>query len=101
MTSSTLARLFFAAVAPFCGGIAASETIVPGRSVVATRYGVVASSQPLAAAAGVKILDLGGNAMDAAIATNAVVGVMEPTSNGIGGDMFALVYEAKTKRVYA
>jgi gamma-glutamyltranspeptidase/glutathione hydrolase len=101
MTTSTLARFFFAAATPFCGGIAAGETIVPGRSVVATRHGIVASSQPLAAAAGVKILDLGGNAMDAAIATNAMVGVMEPTSNGIGGDMFALIYDAKSKRVYA
>jgi gamma-glutamyltranspeptidase/glutathione hydrolase len=73
---------------------------VPGRSVVTTRFGIVASSQPLAAAVGAHVLERGGNAMDAAIATNAVVGVMEPTGNGIGGDMFALVYEAKTGRVY-
>ncbi|MDB4951746.1 MAG: gamma-glutamyltransferase 2 [Gemmatimonadetes bacterium] len=73
---------------------------VPGRSVVTTRYGIVASSQPLAAAVGAHVLERGGNAVDAAIATNAVVGVMEPTGNGLGGDMFALVYEARTGRVY-
>jgi gamma-glutamyltranspeptidase/glutathione hydrolase len=73
---------------------------VPGRSVVTTRYGIVASSQPLAAAVGAHVLERGGNAMDAAIATNATVGVMEPTGNGLGGDLFALVYEAKTGRVY-
>jgi len=73
---------------------------VPGRSVVATKFGIVAASQPLAAMAGIQVLDRGGNAIDAAIATNAVMGVMEPTGNGIGGDMFALIYEAKTGKVY-
>jgi gamma-glutamyltranspeptidase / glutathione hydrolase len=85
----------------FTAGNTLADPVIPGRSVIATRYGIVASSQPLAAAAGVKILDLGGNAIDAAIATNAVVGLTEPTSNGIGGDLFALVYDAKTKRVHA
>jgi gamma-glutamyltranspeptidase / glutathione hydrolase len=69
---------------------------VPGRSMVVTRDGIVATSQPLAARAGVAILEHGGNAIDAAIATNATMGLMEPTGNGIGGDMFAIVYEAKT-----
>jgi len=73
---------------------------VPGRSMVLTRDGIVATSQPLAARAGVAILEHGGNAMDAAIATNATMGVMEPTGNGIGGDMFAIVYEAKTGKLY-
>src|SRR5437879_12094570 len=68
---------------------------VPGRSVVASRYGVVASSQPLAAAAGVQILERGGNAVDAAIAANATTGVMEPTGSGTGRDVFAVGHVAE------
>jgi gamma-glutamyltranspeptidase/glutathione hydrolase len=101
MNFSAVARVFAAVFVAVANCEAKDEAVVPGRSVVATRYGVVASSQPLAAAVGVKILDLGGNAVDAAIAVNAVVGVTEPTSNGIGGDLMALVYDAKSKRVYA
>jgi gamma-glutamyltranspeptidase/glutathione hydrolase len=71
-------------------------SVIAGRSKVATTYGIVATSQPLAARAGVQILERGGNAVDAAIATNAVMGVVEPEMNGIGGDLFAIVYEAKT-----
>ena len=71
-------------------------SVIVGRSRVATKYGIVAASQPLAARAGVQILERGGNAIDAAIATNAVMGLVEPQSNGIGGDLFAIVYEAKT-----
>src|SRR3989442_14926527 len=73
---------------------------VPGRSVVASRYGVVASSQPLAAAAGGQILERGGNAVDAAIAANATTGGMEPTGSGIGGDLFALIYPGKERTPY-
>jgi gamma-glutamyltranspeptidase/glutathione hydrolase len=73
---------------------------VPGRSVVTSRYGVVAATQPLAAMAGIQILERGGNAVDAAIATNAVLGLMEPVNNGLGGDLFAIFYEARTGRLY-
>ena len=71
-------------------------SVIVGRSRIATKYGIVAASQPLAAQAGVQILERGGNAIDAAIATNAVMGLVEPQSNGIGGDLFAIVYEAES-----
>ncbi len=70
------------------------------RSMVLTREGIVAAESPLAAQAGATILARGGNAVDAAVATNAVMGVVEPMMNGIGGDLFAIVYEAKTGKLY-
>jgi gamma-glutamyltranspeptidase/glutathione hydrolase len=66
-------------------------SVIPGRSRIATRLGIVAASQPLAAQAGVQMLERGGHAVDAAIAANAVLGVVEPEMNGIGGDLFAIV----------
>src|ERR1700756_3783611 len=71
-----------------------------GRSMVISRGGIVAAESPLAAQAGVRILERGGNAVDAAIATNAMMGVVEPMMNGIGGDLFAIVYDAKADKLY-
>ena len=69
------------------------------RSVVISQFGIVATSQTLASQAGAMILEHGGNAIDAAIAANAVLGLTEPGSNGIGGDLFAIIYEAKTGKL--
>jgi gamma-glutamyltranspeptidase / glutathione hydrolase len=66
------------------------------RSMVMTQNGIVAAESPLAAQAGVAILEGGGTAVDAAVAANAVMGVVAPMSNGLGGDLFAIVYDAKT-----
>jgi gamma-glutamyltranspeptidase/glutathione hydrolase len=71
------------------------------RSVVMARNGIIATSQPLASAAGLAVLQSGGNAIDAAVTAAAVLSVVEPTMNGIGGDLFALVYDPKTKTVRA
>lgn len=71
-----------------------------GRSMIVSNGGIVATPQYMASQAGARILEQGGNAVDAAIAANAVLGVTEPFVNGIGGDLFAIVYEAKTGRVY-
>ena len=71
-----------------------------GRSMVISRGGIVAAESPLAAQAGVRILERGGNAVDAAIATNAMMGVVEPMMNGIGGDLFVIVYDAKANKLY-
>ena len=71
------------------------------RSPVVSQGGMVACSQPLAASAGVKILNQGGNAADAAVATAAALNVTEPTSTGSGGDCFELYYESRSKKLYA
>lgn len=76
-------------------------TFASRRSPVMGRDGMVAASQPLAAACGLKVLAAGGSAADAAVATAAGLNVTEPTSTGLGGDAFALYYEAASRQVYA
>src|ERR1700694_1065317 len=70
------------------------------RSMVISRNGIVAAESPLAAQAGVRILERGGNAVDAAIAANAAMGVVAPMMNGIGGDLFVIVYDVKANKLY-
>ncbi len=70
------------------------------RSEVIGQYGMVATSQPLATQLGIEILKRGGTAIDAAIAANCLLGLVEPTGNGIGGDIFAIVWDEKTKKLY-
>jgi gamma-glutamyltranspeptidase/glutathione hydrolase len=70
-----------------------------GRSVVSTPFGIVATSEVQASQAGARILERGGSAIDAGIAANAVLGVMEPMMNGVGGDLFAIYYDAKTGKL--
>lgn len=73
---------------------------VQTRSVVMSQLGIAATEHPLASQTAVKVLENGGNAIDAAVAANATMGLVSPMMCGIGGDLFAIVYDARTKRVY-
>ncbi len=87
----------------FCGavrGARAEGWPAQSRSEVMAQHGMVVTSQPLAAQAGLQILKRGGNAVDAAVATAAVLNVTEPMMVGMGGDLFAIVYIAKERKVY-
>src|SRR5262245_54222340 len=70
------------------------------RSEVIARHGMAATSQPLATQAALEVLKQGGSAADAAIAANAVLALVEPTGSGPGGDLFAIVWDAKTRKLY-
>ena len=94
---SMLALLAFACL---LASPANSQDRSQGRSMVLSRGGIVAAESPLAAQAGATILAHGGNAIDAIVAANAVMGVVEPMMNGMGGDLFAIVYDAKAGKLY-
>ena len=80
--------------------LAAGQDRSQTRSMVISKNGIAAAESPLAAQAGVQILEHGGNAVDAAIAMNAMMGLVAPMMNGIGGDLFAIVYDAKADKLY-
>src|ERR1700687_276255 len=82
------------------GQVGEAQDRSQGRSMVISRNGIVAAESPLAAQAGARILERGGNAVDAAIASMAMWGVVEAMMNGIGGDLFVIVYDAKANKLY-
>lgn len=102
----TLNRFLASLIVVVGAGIACSaDRPVPvpykaGRSVTVATNGIVATSHPLAAQIGLDVLKEGGNAVDAAVATSAAMGLMEPMSCGVGGDLFAIVWDAKTQKLY-
>ena len=100
MTPRLLAAALLLSLSPVVVAQQMSSQPGQGRSMVVTKFGIVAAPQFLASQAGAHILEEGGNAIDAAIAANAVMGVVQPYVNGMGGDLFALYYEARTGKLY-
>src|SRR5947207_4498224 len=87
----------------FCDGVRGDRAegwLAQTRSEVLASHGMVVTSQPLAAQAGLRILQQGGNAVDAAVATAAVLNVVEPMMVGVGGDLFTLIYSAKDHKLF-
>src|SRR5208282_1377439 len=80
--------------------VVAGQDRSSARSMVISRYGIVATSYTQASVAGAQILSRGGSAIDAALAANAVLGVAEPMMNGMGGDLFAIYWDAKSGKLY-
>lgn len=100
LIGATLAMTTQSAQQTIPAGDRPSGNIRLTRSAAVGRHGMIATSQALASAAGLKVLQDGGNAIDAAVTAAGVLAVVEPSMNGIGGDLFAIVYDAKTKQVY-
>jgi len=100
MTLRSLAAAFLLSLSPAILAQQFSSVPGQGRSMVVTKFGIVAAPQFLASQAGAHILEEGGNAVDAAIAANAVMGVVQPYVNGMGGDLFAIYYQASTGKLY-
>ena len=90
--------IMIVAASAFCAQ--AAEDRSQARSMVVTRYGIVATEHPLASEIGATVLRQGGHAVDAAVAANAAMGFFAPMMNGIGGDLFAIVYEARSGKLY-
>src|SRR5689334_4463474 len=100
-----LVPVLVTALLGFCAGAASAADRITGkpfatRSEVIAPHGMVATSHPLATQIAIDVLKKGGTAVDAAIAANAALGLMEPVSCGVGGDLFAIVWDPKTKHLY-